>query len=238
MNDILDAQQQHWEKILTQKPEMFGSEPSQPARVAAELFEKEGKARILELGGGQGRDTLFFARAGFQVHVLDYSDSAVDAIAEKAQQLGLAASVTALPHDVRDRLPFDDESFDGCYSHMLYCMALTTAELEFLSSEVRRVLRPNGLHIYTVRHTNDPDYGTGIHRGEDMYEAGGFIVHYFSPGKVEHLAKGYEILSVDEFEEGKLPRKLFRVTLRKIQPENPSRLTTRSSGRAKRRRGA
>ena len=97
-------------------------------------------------------------------------------------------------------------------------MALTTAQLEFLSSEVRRVLRPHGLHIYTARHTNDPDYGTGIHRGEDMYEVGGFIIHYFSPEKVEHLAKGYEILSVDEFEEGKLPRKLFRVTQRKIQP--------------------
>lgn len=48
-----------------------------------------------------------------------------------------------------------------------------------------------------------------------MYEVGGFIVHFFNLGKVEYLAKGYEIVSVDEFEEGKLPRKLFRVTLRK-----------------------
>lgn len=215
MNDLLDAQQQHWQKTFVQKPEMFGSEPSQPARAAAALFENEEKTKILELGGGQGRDTLFFARAGFHVHVLDYSDSAVEAIAEKARQTGLSRSVTVLRHDVRDPLPVDDESFDGCYSHMLYCMALTTAELEFLSAEVRRVLRPDGLHVYTVRHTGDPDYGTGIHRGEDMYEVGGFIVHFFSKEKVEHLAKGYEILDVDEFEEGKLPRKLFRVTLRK-----------------------
>jgi SAM-dependent methyltransferase len=215
MKNILDAQQQHWQKSFIQKPEMFGSEPSHPARVAAELFGKEGKTAILELGGGQGRDTLFFARAGFHVHVLDYSNSAVDAIAEKARQTGLAGSVAALRHDVRDPLPFDDESFDGCYSHMLYCMALTTAELEVLSAEIRRVLRPNGLHVYTTRHTSDPDYGTGIRRGEDMYEVGGFIVHFFSKEKVQHLAKGYEILGVDEFEEGKLPRKLFRVTLRK-----------------------
>jgi hypothetical protein len=32
---------------------------------------------------------------------------------------------------------------------------------------------------------------------------------------VELLAKGYEVVSIDEFEEGGLPRKLFRVTLRK-----------------------
>jgi len=215
VKDFLNAQQQHWQNTFVQKPEMFGSEPSLPARVAARLFGEEGKTNILELGGGQGRDTLFFARAGFHVDVLDYSDSAVNAIAEKARQLELAESVTARRHDVREPLPFDDESFDSCYSHMLYCMALTTAELEFLSAEVRRVLRPNGLHVYTVRHTRDPDYGTGIHRGEDLYEIGGFIVHFFSKKKVEHLAKGYEILSIDEFEEGKLPRKLFRVTLRK-----------------------
>lgn len=215
MKDILDAQRQHWQKTFIQKPEMFGGEASHPARAAAELFEKEGKTSLLELGGGQGRDTLFFARAGFRVHVLDYSESAVDAITEKAGQQGLGGAVTALRHDVRDPLPFDDESFDGCYSHMLFCMALTTAELEFLSAEVRRVLRADGLHVYTVRHSGDSDYGTGIVRGEDMYEVGGFIVHFFTKEKVERLAKGYEILSIDEFEEGKLPRKLFRVTLRK-----------------------
>jgi hypothetical protein len=99
---------------------------------------------------------------------------------------------------------------------MLYCMALGTPELETLSLEVWRVLKPAGLNIYTVRHTGDPQYGTGIARGEDMYEiSGGFIVHFFSREKVEYLAKGFDILSIDEFEEGTLPRKLFRVTLRK-----------------------
>jgi hypothetical protein len=32
---------------------------------------------------------------------------------------------------------------------------------------------------------------------------------------VEHLAKGFEIVSIDEFEEGTLPKRLFRVNLRK-----------------------
>lgn len=215
MEDPLDAQRHHWQKTFIQKPEMFGSQPSQPARAAAELFAKEGSNRILELGGGQGRDTLYFAGAGLRIQMLDYSDSAVETVTEKARQLDLSGSVTALRHDARAPLPFDNESFDACYSHMLYCMALTTAELEFLSAEVRRVLRPHGLHIYTVRHIGDPDYGTGIHRGEDMYENNGFIVHFFNYEKVERLAKGYKILSIDEFEEGKLPRKLFLVTLKK-----------------------
>jgi SAM-dependent methyltransferase len=212
---LLDGQNPHWEKTYISTPEMFGDEPSEPAKKAAEFFHKEGAAKVLELGAGQGRDTLFFAGNGFQVYALDYSEPGVITIQEKAQERGFSQSVSALRHDVRQRLPFEDESLDACYAHMLFCMALTTAELEFLSNEVRRVLKPGGICIYTVRHTSDPHYGTGIHRGEDMYEVGGFIVHFFSREKVEHLAKGYEVVEIAEFEEGQLPRKLFCVTMKK-----------------------
>ena len=214
--EVLSAQQGHWEKTFSSKPDMFGVTPSDPALKAAELFKREGKTDLLELGGGQGRDTLFFAREGFHVTALDYSQAAVESITAKAEAAGLANLVTAIRHDVREPLPFEGNVFDCCYSHMLFCMALTTPELEHLSNEVRRVLKPGGLHVYTVRHTKDPHYGTGIHRGEDMYEVGSFIVHFFSLEKVQQLATGYEIVSIDEFEEGGLPRKLYRVTLRKV----------------------
>ena len=212
---VLDRQQKHWKKTYSEKPEFFGEEPTYPAKNAVKLFEREGKIKILELGAGQGRDTFFFIKNGFQVFALDYRESGIEAIKQKAQRLGLSQSVTAVSHDVREALPFDDETFDGCYSHMLFCMALTTHELEFISHEIRRILKPNGLCIYTVRNTDDPHYRTGIHRGEDMYEVGGFIVHFFSKEKVKHLAKGYVIVGIDEFEEGSLPKKLFQVTLRK-----------------------
>ena len=212
---VLNRQRQHWETTYLKNPDKFGVQASEPARHAAGFFKENVVATILELGAGQGRDTLYFAQFGFQVYTLDYSEQAASGITERAAAAGLAHSITAGCHDIRTRLPFDDATFDACYSHMLYCMALSTAELEFLSSEVWRVLKPGGLQIYTVRHTNDAHYGTGIHRGEDMYEVGGFIVHFFSKDKVEHLEKGFELLSIDEFEEGGLHRKLFRVTLRK-----------------------
>jgi len=209
-------------------PDMFGTAPSEPARKAAALFKEEGAARIIELGGGQGRDTLFFAGEGFQVCTLDYSKESVATITQKAKALGLSQSITARVHDIRQPLPFEDGSFDGCFSHMLYCMALTTAELEFLSQEIRRILRPGGLNIYTVRHTGDAHYQTGIHRGEDLWEVGGFIVHFFSKQKVEHLAKGYELASLEEFEEGDLPRKLFFVAQRKSGERTENRRAQRN----------
>jgi SAM-dependent methyltransferase len=149
------------------------------------------------------------------VTAADYSQAAVETIMSKAQLAGLGGMMAAVRQDVREPLQFPDESFDACYSHMLFCMALTTTELERLSREVWRVLRPGGLNVFTVRHTGDAHCGSGIHRGEEMWEVGGFIVHFFNREKVIHLANGFEIVRIDEFEEGGLPRKLFRVTLRK-----------------------
>jgi len=217
---VIEQQRAHWESTFEKRDAMFGRAPSHPALYAAELFEKEGCRKILELGAGQGRDTLHFARCGFAVTALDYSASGLRALEKEAQAMGLSRPITTVRHDVKQLLPFGNETYDACYSHMLYCMALSNGELEFLSNEIRRVLRPGGLNVYSVRNTDDADYGKGLYCGEAMYESNGFIVHFFSREKVRQLAKGYEILGLEEFEEGSLPRKLFLVTLRKTQEAN------------------
>jgi len=214
--EVLDAQNPHWEDTYGKNREMFGQDASAPAVYAADYFKANGKKDVLELGAGQGRDTLFFAREGFTVHALDYTNVSVAEIQKKASAQGVSQNISAVRHDVREPLPFANGSLDACYAHMLFCMALTTVELVFLSGEIRRVLKPKGVCIYTVRHTGDPHYETGIHRGEAMYEVGGFIVHFFSKEKVHSLADGLKIMEIAEFEEGGLPRKLFRVTLEKI----------------------
>lgn len=211
----LNHQEQHWENTFSARPKMFGDSPSYAAIKAAETFKKAGLTKILELGGGQGRDTIFFAQSGFQIQVLDYCQSGIDSIIKQANTLGLTRSITATIHDARKKIPFKNESFDGCFSHMLYCMAFTTKELVYLSGELNRVLIPDGINIYTVRHTGDADYGTGIHRGEDLYESGGFIVHFFSKEKINQLSDNFEVMNIDNFEEGALPRKLFQVTSKK-----------------------
>ncbi len=130
------SQREQWQGALSQ-PDRYGEDPSAPARVAEEWFEDGGVRDVLELGAGQGRDTIFFARRGFRVCALDFAESGVRAIREKAARGRVADRVRAVAHDVRRPLPFADESFDACYSHMLYCMALTEREMERLSGEVR-----------------------------------------------------------------------------------------------------
>ena len=214
--EILNQQSQHWESNFSSKPEMFGLDPSIPAKKSLKLFQNQNISKIIELGAGLGRDTIYFAKNSIHVVALDYSQSGLEAINQKAKTNSLSNSITTNFFDVRKKLPFEDNSVEACYSHMLYCMALTTSELENLNNEIYRVLKPNGINIYTARHTKDGDYKNGIHRGEDLYEKDGFIVHFFSEKKVKSLLKGFKNISIDLFEEGSFPRRLYRATMRKI----------------------
>ena len=208
----LDQQSQHWENSFSSKPEMFGHEPSIAAVTSLKFFKDK---NIVELGAGLGRDTIFFAQNSVYVEAFDYSEKAIETIKKKSKKLNLSDFVKAKVFDVRKKLPFENNTIDACFSHMLYCMALSNLDLENLNKEIFRILKPGGINIYTARHTDDGDYKNGIHMGEDLYENDGFIVHFFSKDKVNQLAKGFEILDIEKFEEGSFPRKLFKVITKK-----------------------
>jgi len=211
----LDQQSQHWEKNFSNKPEMFGLEPSISAKKALNFFKEKKINNIIELGAGLGRDSIFFAKNNIKIQALDYSSSGIEIINHKIKRDNLSNYISTKLFDVREKLPFKDNSIDACYSHMLYCMALTIADLQKLNNEIHRILKPNGLNIYTVRHTNDGDYKNGKHIGEDLYENDGFIVHYFSQEKVNTLLNGFKNIALEKFEEGTFPRKLFFVVNKK-----------------------
>lgn len=212
----LGEQRQHWTAVFAANADMYGTDPSQPSVAAAARFSELGVERVLELGAGQGRDTLYLARQGFDIVAGDYAANAVETIVQKAASVELAHRVCVVRHDARDQLPFAANAFDASYSHMLFNMALTTAELQHLAAELLRVVRPGGVVVYTVRHKGDAHYGVGTRRSDDMYENGGFVVHFFDHDLVLRLASvGFEIDDITEFSEGDLPRRLWRVTMSK-----------------------
>ena len=211
----LNQQSNYWEDNFSSKPKMFGLDPSIAAIDALKKFKDENIKEIVELGAGLGRDTIFFAENKIKVEALDYSPTAIKIIEKKAKNNSFSKLVSTKQFDVRGRLPYEDNSIKGVFSHMLYCMALTNSDIEKLNKEILRILRPGGINIYTVRHFNDGDYMKGIYIGEDMYENDGFIINFFSEKKVNSLLKGFKNLSITKFEEGNFPRKLFLVQNRK-----------------------
>ena len=194
---------------------MFGLEASEPAKKSLKIFQENNINTIIELGAGLGRDSIYFSINNLSVTSLDYSQSGINIINKKINKDKLKNIKTKV-FDVRQKLPFEDNSIDGCFSHMLYCMALSNQNLFNLNKEICRILKPDGLNIYTVRNEHDGDYKNGIHRGEDMYENDGFIVHFFNKIKINQLTDGFKNIKIESFEEGTFPRKLYFVVNKKI----------------------
>ncbi|MFI1917238.1 methyltransferase domain-containing protein [Nocardia sp. NPDC020380] len=205
-------QQQHWEKTYRSHPGMYGDEPSEAVLHAVDVFRTAEVGGVLELGAGHGRDALHLARSGFHVTATDFSAAGLNQLRSAAETAGLATQVRTLEHDAREPIPLPDNSIDGVYAHMLLCMALSTDQILDLSKEIRRILRPGGVLVYTVRHVGDAHYGTGISHGDDIYEHGGYAVHFFPRALVDAIADGWNLLQIHRFEEGELPRRLWRIT--------------------------
>ncbi|WP_198358697.1 class I SAM-dependent methyltransferase [Streptomyces fildesensis] len=211
-HELAEIQRRHWQDTYAARPGMYGEEPSNPAVHAASVFRTPGAMDVLELGAGHGRDALFFAREGFTVQATDFSAVGLEQLRDAARFQGVEERVTTAVHDVREPLTLPDASVDAVFAHMLLCMALSTKEIHAAVGEVRRVLRPGGVFVYTVRHTGDAHYGTGTGHGDDIWQQGGFAVHFFQRDLVDSLADGWTLDEVHAFEEGSLPRRLWRVT--------------------------
>jgi SAM-dependent methyltransferase len=211
--DLAADQQKHWQNAYRSHPSMYGSQPSAPAIYAADLFESARAGRVLELGAGHGRDAIHFARRGFGVLATDFSAVAVEQLQRAAEANCVSEKVVAMVHDLREALPMATASIDAVYAHMALCMALSTKQIHTAVDEIRRVLRSRGTFIYTVRNTDDAHYGAGIARGDDVFEHGGFAVHFFNRKLVHSLAEGWTLKQIHDFHEGELPRRLSRVTV-------------------------
>jgi hypothetical protein len=71
--ETLDEQQQHWVKSFARRPEMFGAEPSNPARKALELFQGGriqywGYRWFWVLDGSRSKDSIknYFSNGGIK----------------------------------------------------------------------------------------------------------------------------------------------------------------------------
>ena len=146
----------------------------------------------------------FFASNGLEVESLDYSRSGIEIINEKANEKKL--QVKSHLYDVKKPLPFKDACFDAAYSHMFLNMGFSQAELHSIFSEIRRVLKPNGLNYFSVRNHNDQFYGVGVkvEEEEGIYDINGFEVRFFSEKETLDLVdkEGFKMLWMkEEYEE-------------------------------------
>jgi SAM-dependent methyltransferase len=205
-----------WNKVYKSDSSFFGEEPSIFAMLCFNHLKTNNVKRVLELGAGHGRDTIFFASNGIEVEALDYSVTAIEILDKISKEKTLP--IKSRTFDVKKTpLPFPDGYFDAVYSHMLFNMRFSLEDLHFIFSEIRRVLRPKGLNFFSVRNHNDESYGKGIEVDQGIYDINGFQIRFFTENDIQGLAaiEGFKIFWLkEEYEEQ--PVTLYLVSSRKV----------------------
>ncbi len=109
-----------WDKVYQSDNTFFGDEQSGFAILCLNHMKPNNVKRVLEIGAGHGRDTMFFAANGLEVEALDYSSKDIEIINKKANEKKLP--VKPQLYDVKKPLTFKNTCFDAVYSHMLLNM--------------------------------------------------------------------------------------------------------------------
>lgn len=193
-----------WQE-LWQDPKIvkrWAERPPLPGVVrVADLLEQAGRERVLDIGCGIGRHTIYLAARGFAVTALDNAPAAIEACRRGLAEAGLAA--TTVTGEMTD-LPFPDGSFDGIVaSHAIHHCSL--ASLRRVLDHVTRCLTPGGLFFWSTPTPRHFRWG----RGEEVepgtwvdpnHPEGPVPHHYASEEEVRELLRDYDILSIEEVE--------------------------------------
>lgn len=171
-----------WDKEYDlHKEYIWGTGPTEFAREAATYFQNR-KAITLDLGCGEGRDTVFFARCGFEVTGVDISTSGV----RKAEQL-------AITNNVKARLITDDMAhfaFDGEYDLIFSCGAIHYVERRKRRDLFERMkvnTKLGGMHAILV--FND----------QLIYVEKDEVIDYFRDGELKAHYYDWTIINEDDY---------------------------------------
>ena len=184
--------------------ESFWKEPAQEVYYLCSRWNKEHQRRLLDLGCGIGRHTIFFAEHGYIVDAFDLSNDGVGVVEALAAEKNLAVST-----QVGDMLtlPYPSATFNNVLAyHTIYHTDKTG--IEQIISEIYRVLIDKGEVYLTFISTQNPSYFDPTSQRIDQYtliktqglESG--IPHYYvNEQEVQRLLDRFTIVRFNHVEE-------------------------------------
>ena len=172
-------------------------ELSEPTYFAKAMFEKymtAGKT-LIELGCGNGRDSLWFAEMGLQVTGLDISQTAI----KKLQSSRIPANCMFICEDFVNVESIYQIQYDYCYSRFTL-HAINEQQEQQTLLKVSETLKEQGYFFIEARSVRDGKYGAGKKVERNAYIFDGhyrrFLVLEELVEKLEKL--GFEIIEKDE----------------------------------------
>lgn len=176
-------------------------EPSLFARKIGEMLAQS--KNILELGCGNGRDSIYFLKLGLNVTAIDSSDGVIAQLKGKYEE----DNIYFICDDFVSSLAIFSGQYDYVYSRFTLHAINEKQETEVLKN-VYKVLKKNGLFFIEVRSIHDELYGKGEKVGDNSYIFDGHFRRFIKREDLVHKMEtiGFEIVSAME-ERGFAPYK-------------------------------
>ena len=137
----------YWNGRFKREPFPWGKAQSKLADMAQQIFHDAGHKRILDLGCGSGRDSVYLARKGFNVVGMDPSHLAIRIARNWAKRSNLR--IRFLREELQSTR-LRPNSFDGIFSYNSLQYLLTQRERKMGVEKLVQILKPNGLLVLSV----------------------------------------------------------------------------------------
>lgn len=111
--------------------------------------------KVVDIGSGKGRNTIYLANEGFEVYAMDYISQAIKEVTKLAHEYSLQEKIHATTAAIDEQWEFSDNFFDlaiDCFSSI----DIETEEGRVICrDEMLRTLRPGGYAMVSVVSVND-----------------------------------------------------------------------------------
>lgn len=142
--------------------------PAKALTLFNEIIQFSRCTRVLDLGCGNGRNSVYLAAKGCTVDAIDYSGNALAELERRAKKADVASNIRMHHRPLGREFPFEADSFDLVLDIYVSCHFLDDDLKRHYGQEIRRVLKANGTLISVVFSTEDEYYrrlATDLHNG-------------------------------------------------------------------------
>ena len=186
----------YWSDMYS-RPNVFGTGPTKLAKMANDLIYDNSIKNILEIGCGQGRDSIFFSEKGYSIETFDISENAITFVNKTKKSFNLK-NLNAIVHDVTEPFSYSNNFFDFVYSN-LALQFFDINSLEKIFDNIYRVMNDEATILFSTKKKGDKYYDFGTKISEDAYEHKGIIRYFYDKSVLEHMLEHqFEILSFDD----------------------------------------
>ncbi len=183
MPSFRELQIKRWDREYSQKGTLWHG----PAHLDFELPEK---ARVLELGCGNGKTLSGILKTNCKVTAIDSSQKAVELCKKMAERLGRADAEILIADACC--LPFKGPSFEIVLAFHILEHLLEEDRAKAVA-EIKRVLAPGGRVFIRVFSVGDMRFGKGKEIEPNTFVRGNKLAyHYFTGQELESLFSGFK----------------------------------------------